>query len=78
MTAIDATGLSALERLANAVHGSGRRRILCGAREQPARLMRQAEFQGSVESENICASIAKALDRAKLLLPLMGASLTTA
>jgi hypothetical protein len=40
--------------------------------------MRQAEFQGSVESENICASIAKALDRAKLLLPLMGASLTTA
>jgi SulP family sulfate permease len=78
MTAIDSTGLSALERLADAVHGSGRRLILCGAREQPSRLMRQAEFAGHVGSENICASISEALEQAKLLLPLMGASLTSA
>jgi len=35
MTAIDATGLQALEKLADDVHASGRHLILCGAREQP-------------------------------------------
>ena len=45
MTAIDATGLRALEELADRVNSSGRRLILCGAREQPARLMRQSEVE---------------------------------
>jgi len=67
MTAIDATGLQALENLADAVHGSGRGLILCGAREQPSRLMRNAEFEQHVGVENICASIADALERAKAL-----------
>src|SRR6202790_1443807 len=67
MTAIDATGLQALETLADAVHQSGRGFLLCGAREQPARLMRQAEFEHHVEPGNICPSIADALDRAKTL-----------
>ena len=65
MTAIDATGLQALEDLADAVHASGRELILCGAREQPSRLMRQAEFEQHVGSGNICTSISEALDRAK-------------
>jgi SulP family sulfate permease len=69
MTAIDATGLQALETLADAVHASGRGLILCGAREQPARLMHQAEFEEHVGSGNICPSIAEALDRAKELYP---------
>lgn len=69
MTAIDATGLQALENLADVIHESGRGLILCGAREQPARLMHQAEFEEHVGSGNICASIAEALDRAKELLP---------
>jgi sulfate permease, SulP family len=67
MTAIDATGLQALENLADAVHDSGRGFILCGAREQPARLMRQAEFEQHVGPGNICPSIADALERAKKL-----------
>jgi SulP family sulfate permease len=67
MTAIDATGLQALENLADAVHDSGRGFILCGAREQPARLMRQAEFELHVGPGNICPSIADALERAKKL-----------
>src|SRR6202163_1054340 len=67
MTAIDATGLQALESLADAIHGSGRGFILCGAREQPARLMDQAEFGEHVGIENICPSIEKALERAKAL-----------
>src|SRR6266566_2483600 len=67
MTAIDATGLQALENLADVIHDSGRGFILCGAREQPARLMRQAEFEQHVGSGNICPSIADALERAKKL-----------
>jgi SulP family sulfate permease len=67
MTAIDATGLQALENIADVIHDSGRGFILCGAREQPARLMRQAEFEQHVGSGNICPSIADALERAKTL-----------
>jgi SulP family sulfate permease len=69
MTAIDATGLQALENLADVVHDSGRGLILCGAREQPSRLMRDAEFEQHVGPQNICLSIADALERAKLLCP---------
>jgi SulP family sulfate permease len=67
MTAIDATGLQALENLADAVHESGRGLILCGAREQPARLMHQAEFEEHVGAGNISPSISVALERAKVL-----------
>ncbi|HWG18179.1 MAG TPA: STAS domain-containing protein, partial [Acidobacteriaceae bacterium] len=65
MTAVDSTGLQALERLADAVHTSGRSFILCGAREQPTRLMRQTEFQQHVGAENICPHVTAAIERAK-------------
>jgi SulP family sulfate permease len=64
MTAIDATGLGAIENLADQLHESGRSLLLCGAREQPAQLMQQADFERHVGPENICPSIAEALDRA--------------
>jgi len=64
MTAIDATGLGAIENLADQLHESGRSLLLCGAREQPARLMQQADFERHVGAENICPSIAEALERA--------------
>jgi SulP family sulfate permease len=64
MTAIDATGLQALEDLADSIHASGRAMILCGAREQPARLMRDSEFEQHVGAENICPNITEALKRA--------------
>jgi SulP family sulfate permease len=67
MTAIDATGLHALEHLADRIHATGRGLILCGAREQPSRLMHQAEFEQHVGAENICANITEALARAKTL-----------
>ncbi len=65
MTAIDGTGLQALEDLADQLHASGRTLLLCGAREQPARLMRQAEFEQHVGAENICESIEAVLNRAR-------------
>jgi SulP family sulfate permease len=64
MTAIDATGLRALEDLADGLHRTGRTLILCGAPKQPARLMRQAEFHEHVGAENICPNIEAALQRA--------------
>lgn len=71
MTAIDATGLHALEHLADAIHASGRGLILCGAREQPAQLMHQGEFELHVGRENVCPSIEAALERARQLFPIM-------
>jgi len=65
MTAIDATGLFALEEIARQLHATGRTLILCGAREQPAKLMHQAEFEEIVGRENICANVQEALRRAE-------------
>jgi SulP family sulfate permease len=64
MTAIDATGLGAIRELADRLHASGRQLLLCGAREQPAQLMKQAEFARHVGAQNICPSITAALVRA--------------
>ena len=64
MTAIDATGLRALEDLADRLHQSGRELILCGAPRQPAALMHQAEFHEHVGELNICPNIETALARA--------------
>jgi sulfate permease, SulP family len=65
MTAIDATGLYALEEVAQQLHARGRTLILCGAREQPAQLMHQAEFEDVVGRDNICANVQEALRRAE-------------
>lgn len=73
MTAIDATGLQALEQFADRVHTSGRGLILCGAPEQPAHLMHRADFEEHVGRENICDNIAEALDRAAQVFSCMDA-----
>ena len=65
MTALDATGLYALERLAVRLTKSGRTLLLCGAREQPKRLLAQAEFVEHVGIENILPHVSAALERAR-------------
>jgi SulP family sulfate permease len=65
MTALDATGLLAIEEMARQLHTTGRVLILCGAREQPAQLMHQAEFEEVVGKANICANVQQALRRAE-------------
>ena len=65
MTAIDATGLYALEEVARQLHATGRTLILCGAREQPAEVIDQAEFEEVVGRENMCANVQEALQRAE-------------
>src|SRR6202022_3088703 len=48
MTAIDATGLQVLEHFADVVRDAHKALLLCGAPEQPAQLMKQAEFEEHV------------------------------
>ena len=67
MTALDATGVRALEEFADAVHATNRHLILCGALPQPAKLMKRAEFEQHVGAENICPNVAAALARAQQL-----------
>ena len=64
MTAIDATGIAALEELADILGRSGRSMIICGARPQPEALMREAGFDRHIGAENICPNINEALKRA--------------
>jgi len=64
MTAIDATGLHALEMLADKLHQSGRALILCGAPWQPLKMMKRAEFERHVGAENMCENVEAALSRA--------------
>lgn len=64
MTAIDATGLSAFEELADRLHSTGRHLILCGMREQPLKLMQQARFTRHVGTQNMVESFAQAIERA--------------
>lgn len=67
VNAIDATGIKALEDIADRVRESGRTLILCGAREQPAALMKSAGFHEHLGEGNICVNILKALERAREL-----------
>jgi SulP family sulfate permease len=68
MTAIDGTGLHALEHFADVLHASGRTLILCGMRDQPARMMERAEFHEHIGDVNLAATIEAALRRARELL----------
>jgi sulfate permease, SulP family len=65
MTALDATGLHALEVFAQRLRKSGRTLLLCGARDQPARLLHQADFVEHVGQENIVPHVEAALARAR-------------
>ena len=68
MTAIDGTGLHALEHFADVLHASGRTLILCGMRDQPARMMDRAEFHEHLGDENLVPTIEAALQRAREVL----------
>jgi SulP family sulfate permease len=65
MTALDATGLFAIEEVARALQATGRTLILCGAREQPAKLLHEAEFEEVIGKNNICENVQDAVSRAQ-------------
>jgi len=65
MTAIDATGLRAIEEVAARLQSAGRVLIVCGAQPQPAALMAAADFAAQVGAANLCPDTAAALHRAR-------------
>ena len=65
MTALDATGLHALEVFAERLRKSGRTLLLCGARDQPAQLLQKADFVEHIGHENVLPHVESALQRAR-------------
>ena len=65
MTAIDATGIHAIETFARRLRNSGRTLLLCGAMPQPSRLLSGTRFLDHLGRENVMPNIQAALDRAK-------------
>ncbi len=65
MTAIDATGLHALRNLSDQLKKSGRTLLLCGARHQPAKMLKRADFLDHIGHENVLPHAQAALARAK-------------
>ena len=65
MTAIDATGLHALEGLSDRLKKSGRTLLLCGARHQPANMLKRADFVEHIGPRNILPHAHAALERAR-------------
>jgi SulP family sulfate permease len=64
MTALDATGLHALEQFSERLHKTGRSLLLCGAREQPSRLLSRSDFLKKIGPENVLPHVGAALARA--------------
>ena len=57
MTAVDGTGLGAIEELAEDLREKGRTLVICGAPSQPAGAMRKAEFHAAARrSEHLHAA----------------------
>ncbi len=67
MTALDATGVHALEVFAERLRESGRTLLLCGARDQPAELLSGTEFVDEIGRENILPNVQAALARVREL-----------
>ena len=65
MTAIDATGLHELEKLAERLRAQGRTLLLCGARSQPEQFLKQSHFLRYLGEENMLPHVEAALSRAR-------------
>jgi SulP family sulfate permease len=67
MTAIDSTGLHALESLCDRLRQSGRTLLICGARRQPAEFLRRGEFVQHIGEDRIFPNVEAALRHATIL-----------
>jgi SulP family sulfate permease len=67
MTAIDATGIRALEEVATRLRASGRTALFCGALEQPRAVMQSSGFPQHVGEDNFCPHVDAALERARVI-----------
>jgi SulP family sulfate permease len=65
MTALDATGIHALEQFSDRLHKAGKALLLCGARDQPSQLLSRSDFLKRVGPENVLPNVQDALNRAR-------------
>ena len=65
MTALDATGIHALESFSERLHKAGKVLLLCGARDQPSQLLARSDFLERVGPENVLPNVQVALARAR-------------
>lgn len=68
VTALDATGLHALEQFSERLHKAGKTLLMCGAREQPSELISRSDFLKRVGPQNVLPNIQEALKRARGIL----------
>lgn len=67
MTAIDATGLYAIEQFYEKLHESGRTLLLCGTRGQPKRFIYTSKLPRLIGARNILPNIRSALHRSEVV-----------
>jgi SulP family sulfate permease len=67
MTAIDATGLYAIEQFYEKLHESGRTLLLCGTRGQPKRFIITSKLPRLIGARNILPNIRSALHRSEAI-----------
>jgi len=67
MTAIDATGLYAIEQFYEKLHESGRTLLLCGTRGQPKRFIYTSKLPSLIGARNILPNIRSALHRSAVI-----------
>jgi SulP family sulfate permease len=65
MTALDATGIHAIEGFSERLHKAGKTLLLCGARDQPAQLIAQSDLLDQIGPENVLPHVQAALARAR-------------
>ena len=68
VTAMDATGMNALESVVERMQHRGGQVILSGIHQQPLQMLRKAGFLDVLEIDNVCATFDEALVRAESLL----------
>ena len=64
MTALDATGIHAIEQFSERLRKAGKSLLLCGARDQPSQLISGSDFLKIVGPENVLPHVRAALARA--------------
>ncbi len=64
-TALDATGIHALEQFCDRLHKAGKALLLCGAPDQPSQLIAHSDFLKHVGAENVLPHVQAALARAR-------------
>jgi len=65
MTALDATGIHALEQFSERLRRADKTFLLCGARDQPSQLIARSDFLKRVGAENVLPHVQAALVRAR-------------